>query len=101
MKTLLCAALILWASVASAEMRYFAVTAYNDFGESAYSGEASCDLERGQSVTLQWTASDGATGYKMYWGKAPRTYKPEIDVGDIQIHTFIQMASPTVTIICE
>jgi len=91
--------LILIPYMVYAEERYFAVTAYNDFGESGYSEEVISDLERGESVSLQWNAVDRATGYKVYWGKASRDYRPPIDVEDTTIHTIIQLDAPIVTII--
>jgi len=94
-------ALLMFCSLAHAEMRYFAVTAYNDFGESGYSEEVTCDLNRGGSVTLTWNSVDTATGYKLYWGKESGVYRPPIDTGEATTHTIIQLGSPTVTIICD
>ena len=46
--------LVLIPYLVHAEERYFAVTAYNDFGESGYSAEVNHDLNKGESITLQW-----------------------------------------------
>ncbi len=39
------------------------------------------------TVTLAWDPSDGATGYKIYWGTSSRTYEHVIDVGKVLIYT--------------
>jgi len=91
--------LVLIPYLVHAEMRYFAVTAYNDFGESAYSVEVSRDLNKGESITLQWNEIARADGYRLYWGKEPRVYRPGINTLDSTTHTIIQLDAPTVTII--
>lgn len=48
----------------------FVVTAFNEFGESGYSEEVSCDMQPGQTVTVAWNSCTGATGYNLYY-KAP------------------------------
>ena len=102
MKKLLVALILLFAAPALAEMKYFAVTAYNDFGESGYSDEVNCDLGADwQQVVLQWNGVPEATGYKVYYGGATRDYKTPKDVGNSTTHTFIRLGSPTVTVVCE
>jgi hypothetical protein len=34
------------------------------------------------AVTLAWGPSDGAAGYKLYYGTAPRNYTAVVDVGN-------------------
>jgi hypothetical protein len=50
---------------------------------------------RAASVTLAWDASAGATGYKIYYGIASRTYTTTIDVGNVQIYTVPNLAGPS------
>lgn len=44
-------------------------------------------LSKAADVTLQWNPSDGADGYKIYWGQASRSYADPVDVGNLTQHT--------------
>lgn len=94
--------IMLIASVAYSAERYFAVTAYNDFGESTYSEEVSCNPDHGRLVTLQWNRVETATGYKIYWTTSSGApYEHSEDLGDNDTHTFIVVGCPGLTIVCE
>ena len=83
------------AAYANAEMRYFAVTAYNDWGESNYSDELVVDIPNGTGATLQWNSVPTATGYKVYWGKSTQDYFPALDTGTETSYTFVKTPPPT------
>ena len=88
--------LLFLAGTAWAEERFFAVTAYNDFGESVYSEEVSTDVTRDvNKVGLLWGPVTEATGYNIYWGKASRQYGEGIDSGTTTEHEFFQCPTPT------
>ena len=85
-----------------AEKRYFAVTAYNDWGESGFSEEISADIPDGSGCTLQWNIVPSATGYRVYWGIEPGVYIPVagIDSDNTTSHIFVRPPAPgNVTII--
>jgi hypothetical protein len=42
-------------------------------------------------VTLAWDASDGAAGYKIYYGTTSNSYTDVVDVGDVLTHTFTNL----------
>lgn len=77
-----------------AEDRYFAVTAYNEWGESDYSEEISADIPDGSGCTLSWDTVSEADGYKVYWGKASREYGTPVDTGTGDSHIFIRPPAP-------
>lgn len=72
---------------------FFAVTAYNDYGESDYSVEVSVTLYtaigeitatyKSTKVTLAWDAVDGAAGYRLKYGVESGVYTEDVDVGSV------------------
>lgn len=50
-------------------------------------------LTMNYDVTLMWNASAGATGYKIYYGNASRTYNQPINVGNRTRHTLMGVES--------
>lgn len=68
---------------------YFATTAYDPSGNvSGYSNEVSRTVQ--QPTTLAWdpSATQGVTGYKVYYGTAPGTYTQNVDVANITAYSF-------------
>lgn len=71
-----------WAQEEEGKIGCFAVTAYNNYGESGYS-EIVCSprIFPGNTVTLAWNAVIDATGYKLYYRKDTESdWKAPIDV---------------------
>ena len=77
------------------EVKYFTVTAENNWGESLKATEVSADIPTGKGATLKWNAVVGADTYNVYWGKASNDYFPKIPVGPATQHTFIVIPAPT------
>lgn len=84
-------ALLFIAAAAWADHGCFAVTAYNDFGESEYSNvvctsdaEVNVDVLPGGTVVLGWNVSAGASGYKVYYRRAEaENWALPVDVGNV------------------
>ena len=83
------------------ETRYYVVTAYNDYAESGYSNEVSCDIEKGKIATLAWNPALTATGYKVSWSKTSGGPYQARDVGQNTTHVFMTIESRVLTVICE
>lgn len=72
---------------------WFAVTAYNDWGESGYSEEVDCKLFEqlvivnatysSVNMTLTWGAMSEAAGYTVFHGIGSGVYGAGIDVGNV------------------
>ena len=87
---------IVWVRLSSAEERYFAVTAYNEWGESDKSVVLKGDIPEGcTSVTLIWNPVEQATGYKVYWGKVVGVFFPGINIPSGVSHIFVRCPAPT------
>jgi len=82
----------LFVGIVHSEERFFAVTALNEWGESAYSEEISADPD-GQPVSLEWSASEGATKYNVYWGTETRTYGEPVET-ELTTHSFVAPKPP-------
>lgn len=72
---------------------YFATTAYDSSGNvSGYSNEVSRTVQ--QPTTLAWdpSATQGVTGYKVFYGTAPGAYTKNVDVANITAYSFKDLA---------
>jgi hypothetical protein len=89
---------------------YFAVVAYNvNRDESANSNEQSAmpelvvpdapfqntPVSNDGRVTISWSASDAATGYRVEYGTNSGTYTNTVDVGDVTSQTVIGLTNGT------
>lgn len=46
-------------------------------------------------ITLSWNPSEGADGYKLYYGANSKDYAPPIDVGNVTLYT-LEAVEPSV-----
>jgi len=88
-------ALTVWTLALMPGSYYFAITAYNDYGESGYSEEVGpfniVMAVPGKGVatfdsvntTLTWAAASGAIGYKIYQGTEPGVYGEGAAIGNV------------------